>query len=350
MLTNIILLCIIIFLLCLIIKHKKENYHNMLSNKEYIYKTNNNQHDNSYNNRIENYNNQHNNTQNNEIENDNEPVEYFMDNRKNKLYEKKKQTVNPFFINTLFHNDYRDVMTAINNIVPDQKKVFNEENYNEKQSTPKYCEIRELLDEFMTVLNHNLLTGNYMARNENSGWDEAIQDKNMSSGWEKFRKSLGLPTALYTKPAKQSEVEVVSVTNTEKYETEFEIKYVVHLVIKKLNVEDQMGLMISFVIKKDLCKIKPGYGADARYADTIIIEEITTVGFFGYDGDMEVNEEYKEQFKHLDHGSFSALNNHDVTRDHHIIDQIMKRRHHEIEARQERINNLDKYDQIKYYT
>src|SRR5271166_3165666 len=39
-----------------------------------------------------------------------------------------KKTLNPNFMNIQFHNDYRDVYTALLNIVPDKRQLFNVAN------------------------------------------------------------------------------------------------------------------------------------------------------------------------------------------------------------------------------
>ena len=39
-----------------------------------------------------------------------------------------------------------------------------------------------------------------MKENENTGWDEALPDPNVKSGWDKFTEKIGVLSSLYEDP------------------------------------------------------------------------------------------------------------------------------------------------------
>jgi len=174
-----------------------------------------------------------------------------------------------------FHTDYRDTIAAFNDIAPSQKPVFNEGNYPELHTRPKTSnkEIRTIINNFIQVLNKDIKTNVSSYLNANSGWDEPLAQKQPESGWDKFRKALELPSSLFSDPASKSPVKLIQIDQVEKYKTDFEIKYVINIIIQKLNVEDQMIVKISFV--RDL--------RDKKNPHNMIIEEIFIVGFLTND-------------------------------------------------------------------
>jgi len=198
----------------------------------------------------------------------------------------KKRELNPNFLNNQFHNDYRDVITGLNNLVPDKKQLFNLPNIPLHYSEPEFSEVKYMVKDFLTVLNLNIDTEVPAHRSVNSGWDEAIPDPNMKkSGWEKIQESLGLPTSLYEKPAKQSKIVLVAINMVQKYETEDEIKYVCVLVLQKLNVEDQMIIKASFVQDKRPMNDENMFFKKDPIQMKVHIESIFIVGYLSKYGD-----------------------------------------------------------------
>ena len=59
-------------------------------------------------------------------------------------------------MNIQFHNDYRDVYTALLNIVPDKRQLFNVANIPLTYSEPEANEISLMMKDFMAVLNENI--------------------------------------------------------------------------------------------------------------------------------------------------------------------------------------------------
>ena len=58
--------------------------------------------------------------------------------------------INPTFTEGQFHNDYRDTITAFNNIAPSQKQIFNQGNIPIVLSNPPVREVKKLIRDFIT--------------------------------------------------------------------------------------------------------------------------------------------------------------------------------------------------------
>nr|QBK88395.1 MAG: hypothetical protein LCMiAC01_00590 [Mimivirus LCMiAC01] len=197
----------------------------------------------------------------------------------------KKELLNPNFINNQWHNDYRDVLTAINNIVPDKIQLFNLANIPIKYSEPGPAEVKYMITDFLGVLNYNLDTEVPSRRNCNSGWDEAIPDPRAGSGWANMRKSLGLPVSLYDKPTEKSNVKLIAINMVQKYETEDEIRYSCDIVIQKLNVDDQMILKIVLVQdKRPLNDENMFFNDEPNINLRVHVENIFINGFLSHEG------------------------------------------------------------------
>jgi hypothetical protein len=188
-------------------------------------------------------------------------------------------------MNIQWHNDYRDVYTALLNIVPDKKQLFNVSNIPITYSEPELNEVKLMLRDFMKILNENILSEVPIERNPNSGWDEAIIDKNVQmSGWDKAQKALGLPSSIYEKPALNSVVDIIKVNKIQKYETEDEIRYVIELVIQKRNVDDQMIIKPSLVVDKRPLENEDNFFFNKKIDLKVLIEEIFITGYLSNSG------------------------------------------------------------------
>jgi hypothetical protein len=197
----------------------------------------------------------------------------------------KSKKVNSNFIENQFHNDYRDLITAFNNLVPDRKQLFNLPNIPLKYSEPEAAEVKNLVTDFVSVVNNNLDTDVPCTRNKNSGWDEAIPDPNVKSGWDKVQESLGLPVSLYEEPAGKAKVVLVDIPKVQKYETEDEIKYSIDLVLQKVNVDDQMLIKADFVQDKRPTTDENNFFTTKNVEMKVSIETIFAVGYLTKAGD-----------------------------------------------------------------
>jgi hypothetical protein len=169
----------------------------------------------------------------------NEPIE----NKKEESHE---------FIQAKFHNDYRDVITALVGIVPTKTRqqntqLFNISNKPLQYLTPSHDEVDKLVNDFVTYLNELIIKEVTDDRNSNTGWDEATPDKNMDHGYDKFWKNLGI-APIHTNPFPKSPIELVKIASVDKYETDEQIKYAVKFAIQKKLVDDIALLNVSFVV------------------------------------------------------------------------------------------------------
>jgi hypothetical protein len=235
--------------------------------------------------------------------------------------------LNKHFLDTQFHNDYRDTITAFNNIAPNQKQLFNQVNLPVKFTLLKIgdkgnSEVNKLVKRFVIELNQNVMTEVPEHRNASSGWDELIPEKKVKSGWEKQQESLGLPTSIYNEPAKNGKVKIVKLDRIEKYETEDEIKYSCYVVLKKKNVTDQMCLRLSFVLdRKEVNIDRDMFKESDEIATQVVIEEIFIVGFYsdyGQDGQLE-------NYKPDDFYNFEALNGADMIDQKTIVKELREK-------------------------
>lgn len=218
-----------------------------------------------------------------------------------------KEVLNPNYVNIQFHNDYRDVITAINNLVPEKRQRFNLANIPLVYSEPETDEVKLMIKDFLTVLNENIKSEVPIHRNPNSGWDEAITDPNVESGWNKTQKALGLPVSLYEEPAGKSPVKLIAINYVQKYETEDEVKYSVDLVIQKLNAEDQMVLKASFVQDKRPLVDENNFFVSKNIDMKVIVEDVFITGYLSNDGpdgkqqmDMDLDKEKYYSYDNLE--------------------------------------------------
>jgi hypothetical protein len=221
----------------------------------------------------------------------------------NVVYNDEKNNINPNLLDIQFHNDYRDVITAINNLIPDKKQLFNLPNMPLVYSEPEGDEVRNLVSDFIEVLNSNLKTTVPDKRNKNSGWDEAVPDATVESGWDKVQKSLGLQPSLWDGPAPKAPVKIIAIPFVQKYETEDEIKYACDIIMQKINVDDQMMIKASFVQDKRPLHDENNFFVTKNIDMKIVIEDIFTVGYLSkggtdskliFDKDMEKFYDYDE--------------------------------------------------------
>ena len=205
-------------------------------------------------------------------------------NSNNSYIPNNKVNLNPNFIDIKWHTDYRDVIDGINNIVANRKQRFNIANIPLIYSEPDFSEVKVLVNDFIYVLNDNIMTQVPTNRNPNSGWDENVPEPNMESGWEKSQRALGLPVSLYEKPAPKSIIRLISIKSVQKYETDDEIKYSVLMIIQKDNVDDQMVIEVSFVQDKRMLRDEDNFFLNNPVYLKVIIEDVYTKGFLSNDG------------------------------------------------------------------
>ncbi len=223
------------------------------------------------------------------------------------------------FIEAQFHNDYRDTITAFNNIAPAQKQVFNISNMPVNFSNPKHHEIKKLVNDFINELNNNITNDVPDYRNLATGWDEPLQDPQMKNGWDKHMEQLGLPKSLYPDPAKKAKVKLLKIDHVEKYETEDEIKYSCFLFIKKNKVEDIIIIKVSFVLDKRIINEDRLFFSERPTETKVILEEIFMLGYMTEKGVGRTND-FRDKFY-----NFNNLDKEGIIKDEEIIKQLNKK-------------------------
>lgn len=250
--------------------------------------------------------------------------------------------INPYFTEGQFHNDYRDVITAFNNVAPSQKQIFNQGNIPVKFSNPPFAEVKRMLRDFIKEVNQNILTKVPDVRQINSGWDEVVPEKRVQSGWEKQMEKLGLPTSIYSEPICKGKIRLVAVDHVEKYETEDEIRYICYMFIQKKNVRDQLLVKVSFVIdKRFINKDRKFFDetSDSKKHEEnvdrshVVIEEIFIIGSMSDKGTNK-STDIADQFYNFAGSGFE---------NNEFIDQntIMKELMHKFRERSRETNNFN---------
>lgn len=206
----------------------------------------------------------------------------------------------PYFNAVQFHQDYRDVLTSIQDLVPAQKQIFNVANIPLiSYSEPRPSEVMEMTLDFLDTMN-TVSRKNTQEFNDrpldgyiNYGWTDKLVEKNVESGWDKTQKALGLQPSLYHKPAPYSPLSLVAIKKVQKYETDDEIKYSIYMVLQKQGVMDQILLRVNLVIDKSIMRdevnflnTKVNYQTNDDYTFKpnfnvqVVVEEINVEGFF----------------------------------------------------------------------
>ena len=313
---NIILLCILIYVLYIfIIKlNITESFGNLYNQKINKYDA----------------------PQNNDIF-DNTYVSNFMDsiNKKNKKKSKKNTEQNNkyFFKQEQFNNNYRDTLTAFNNIAPDQKTVFNTMNLPVSTITLPNTDTTavSLIKNFVKQLNENIKTQITDKLNENSGWDEKVPEPNMKSGWDEAQTELGLPSSLFNGPAKKSPVKITEIKGVQRETTDAETRYRINVILKKRNTYDKIAVRLNFVTSNDDDEYNKRYIGDNDTKNTninksnnlVIIEEIAILGFFIYEPQLcdQIIDENKKNYDE-DLFNFGDLNENNITDQTFIMKEL----------------------------
>lgn len=246
---------------------------------------------------------------------------------------KVKQTDEKNFVPAKYHQDYIDVITAFNNLSPNQRQVFNINNVPCKVSkNVDLDKVEKIISDFINNVNNEIKEHVPSVRSVNSGWDENLPEPQIMSGFEKVQKQLGLPISLYNKPIMKTNIKFISYAGVVKYETENEIKYTCEIVISKGKVKDDLVIQVSFVLVKGLAK------------EQVILEDITVLGFNTSQG-LEVNRVLSDDLYRFD-----SLDKNNVISREEIAGELMKKYNLKRKIMQERIDGDYPEDREKYDT
>lgn len=221
---------------------------------------------------------------------------------KKKKTHKDKNLENPYVLDTQFHNDYRDTINAFQILLPQQKQLFNRGNVPlTKVTVPETEEIKPFVKNFIKEVNKTLdkhVKNEYIAKD----WKNNYSEKKYDDGWAKQQEKIGIPGSIHSKPAEKTHIELVKVKHAEKRETEDEIQYIIYLIVKKTNVDDQMSLKVSFQCNKQDYDIERDFFDKGKntYETLVKIEDIYVEGYL----------------------TKSSLGNHSVKAQYHNFDGI----------------------------
>lgn len=200
-------------------------------------------------------------------------------NKKSIIKLKKEPIIKPYYVEIRVHNDYRDTITAFNNVAPDQRPIFNRSVLPVKQIDANPIEVKPLVKAFIKRVNDEIKYRVDDTQNENSGWDEMAPEKK-KDGWGDYMNGLGLPESIYNKPAKRAKIKLIKIDAVQKFATEDQLNFIVHMIIQKTNTEDQMIVKVSFVMDNIDMNAERNFNKSEFNVDfNVKIEEIAIVGF-----------------------------------------------------------------------
>ena len=274
-------------------------------------------------------------------------------NNKNKKDIANKIKLNKFFVSTQFNDSYRDVLTSLNMLCPDQKIIFNLQTlpvtttlFDPKIAPPLI--LIKLVDGFVNKLNKILkdLPESYEVINDYNNYlpmtaqlKKYVDDR----GINKFYKDIGVDYNLYPDIPKNSPVKIIAITEMKKEYTEAETKYIVSVVLQKIikTVTDQIKITIHFVMKNDPLAGEGLFGNIDNVNDSkkVAIEFIFIDGYFTNDYNVDYQSYENSNAKKLsmtdgddNFYSFDDLGKNSMMSDGQIISQFNKKlREHELE-------------------
>lgn len=260
-----------------------------------------------------------------EVKNEEQNEDYIVDDPKkyiDRLLKANKRTpINPYFSETQYHDDYRDTINAFILIVPNQRIIFNRsENPITSETTPPIREVKRLIGSFIKEVN-SIVENKVQSETSLNGWNDAMPQKPIKSGWDKQQEQLGLPTSIYTNPSGKKPIKLIKIAGLEKYTTDDQIRYVANLIVKKKHVNDQMVLRVSFVLDTSDVNLDREFFDEEKsvYETAVQIEEIFVQGFMTKDS-------FGEQTSLQQLYNYDGINNDGIMRDEHILDQLLKKK------------------------
>ena len=246
------------------------------------------------------------------------------DDKKMYLKSKSPNKEKYHIIYNQYHHQYRDVITAIQNIVPDQKKIFNEENYHVYYENVTVDEVKNMVHDFIILLNKNIITEVDNFQHDRSGWDEFNNVPSFShhisvdSGWEKVNKDLGLEPSLYESPHQYKHVvELNNIIRVEKQKTDYETKYLILCILGKQNIK---GDIIDKIILKLCFVLKPNCSKKDSLDTVLFIEEVSIYGY------LTLNRDYQSLVSDDTYFPFEDMKKGEIKNDREIISQFIKER------------------------
>jgi hypothetical protein len=167
----------------------------------------------------------------------------------------------------------------------------------------------------------------------NSGWSDMGKRRREKDGFEQRLEELGLPGQIYNEPAVKAKIKLVKIIKAEQYNTDDQIRFEVHIIVKKINVKDQMVLKVLFFMEKEDLSGKRDdcsnfFDRKLNLDDTkvnkdqvVLIEQVFTMGYMTNDS----NPKSKMDKFH----TYNNVKRVDGTIDQSKVLAIMKQKHKE---------------------
>ena len=283
--------------------------------------------------------------------------------KNNKKYKKNKKsckTLNPYFINTQFNDSYRDVMTALNIISPNQKQLFNIQTlpvvttlYDPAKEPP--LEVFKLVVQFIKQLNTEIqrLPDSQEIINDYNNYlplTSQVNEYVKNKGVNQFYNEIGVDFNLYADTPINAPVELIKILEMKQEGTEAETKYVISFVIKKIlkSVEEQMKITVHFILQNNPLEGENLFAKveNTSFTRSVAVEYVFIDGYFtnkfdvnfecyGKDND-KINTPYSDfgnYYNFTDLGKNSMMSNHQV-----ITELNKKYREHELEMNNMNVN------------
>ena len=188
--------------------------------------------------------------------------------------------IKPYFVDMRVHNDYRDTITAFNNIAPDQRPIFNRSVLPVKQIDVDPEQVKPLIKAFVENVNESVKNDVSEYVIDKTGWDELAPENEGKSGWDKQQQKLGLPGSIYSKPAGRAKIKLIKIDKVDKFATTEQVNFIVYMIIQKKNVSDQMIIKTSFVMNnEDTNADRDFFKKNSNIDLDIKIEEVAVIGF-----------------------------------------------------------------------
>ncbi len=287
-----------------------------------------------------------NNYNNNDNNNDNNIINInIIKNNKN------KNLINKNFIENSYNDQYRDILTAINILAPEQKPIFNLQELPVKSSKINVSNIpnniKFMINKFIENLNKiikNLPQSNEVINNYNNYLPNHNSDIS-KKGIHKFYKDIGVDYNLYPDTPKNSTISLILISNCSIEKTQAEVKYITSFIVKKdlKCVSDQMKLTVHFV-----CKLDP-FEADNMFMNNSNDDELSKkyialeyVFVDGYFSNLNVNNSVESH--NLNNNENSDFYNFDSLKTSNLTSQldIQKEFNKKIKLHQQENNNRTK--------
>lgn len=288
------------------------------------------------------------------------PLKYYniIDNVLDEKGNKKSTNINckklnKYFISSQFSDNYRDVMTAINDICPNQKKLFNLQMlpvtttlYDPKKEPP--LEIMKLVIQFISQLNAVIkkLPESQEIINDYNNYLPLTSQMNKyvkNKGINQFYNSINTDFSLYPDTPMNSPVELIKILSAEKQFTESETKYIISFVVEKIikSVTEQMKITAHFILENDPLEGENLFNdiENTSFNRTVAVEYIFIDGFFSnkFNKNFECygNDDADKNNTLCDMGKYSSfdnLNKNTMMSDHEVIKELNKKnREHMLE-------------------